>query len=399
MVSFERVKSPLVAHTTLRSHIHMLSVTEGIIAAGILLPLLVVIKTFFQEKKNASLTVLHVLFQFLILAQVVYFFSAQNILTGNPHLLRVFYPIALLSPLLFYLYVYITLHNKLNRYLIGYLLLSTGLVYINYIPIYTLDINSKVAIITSLAKPSDILTQTQGYVPEAVVSIFRIVNSVFFLGLTVSAIARNTTLKQPGFRRVFWWLISFSTLTAVSLVIESVSIIEFTFLTSKFVASNQVLVTSIWASCWLGISVYKLLEPYASAEITQYGVSTYYQATGKTFADQSTDVQKKALDLYLREHSCTDPTISRLTIAAYFGLTLEALTQIIDKLYALKVKDLINSFRAKEMASRILAGDLEKMSVETLASECAFNNIGTAYKAFKLETGTTPAKFEKDRRS
>ncbi|MDR9447339.1 MAG: hypothetical protein RI519_06390 [Balneolaceae bacterium] len=377
----------------------MLSVTESILAAGIFLPLLVVVKTFFQEKKNASLTVLHVLFQFLILAQVVYFFSAQNILTGNPHLLRVFYPIALLSPLLFYLYVYITLHNKLNRYLIGYLLLSTGLVYINYIPIYTLDINSKVAIITSLTKPSDILTQTQGYVPEAVVSIFRIANSVFFLGLTVSAIARNTTLKQPGYRRVFWWLLTFSTLTAVSLVIESVSIIEFTFLTSPFVASNQVLVTSIWALCWLGISVYKLLEPYASAEITQYGASTYYQATGDTFADQSEGIQKEALDQYLRDQSCSDPTFSRLNIAAYFGLTLEALAQLIDEIYALKVKDLINTFRAKEMASRILAGDLEKMSVETLASECAFNNIGTAYKAFKLETGTTPAKFEKDRRS
>jgi methylphosphotriester-DNA--protein-cysteine methyltransferase len=63
------------------------------------------------------------------------------------------------------------------------------------------------------------------------------------------------------------------------------------------------------------------------------------------------------------------------------------------------VNDLINSFRAKEMASRIKAGELEKMSVETLASECAFNNIGTAYKAFKLETGTTPTKFEKARRS
>jgi AraC-like DNA-binding protein len=379
----------------------MLSVSESIIAAGIFLPLLVVVKTFFQEKKNASLTVLHVLFQFLILAQVVYFFSAQNILTGSPHLLRVFYPIALLSPLLFYLYVYITLHNKLNRYLIGYLLLSTGLVYINYIPIYTLDINSKVAIITSLTKPSDILTQTQGYIPEAVISLFRIANSVFFLGLTVSAIAGNTTLNQnqPGYRRVLWWLLTFSTLTAVSLVIESVSIIEFTFLTSQFVASNQVLVTSIWASCWLGISVYKLLEPYASAEITQYGASTYYQATGKTFTDQSEGIQKDAIDQYLRDQSCSDPTFSRLNIAAYFGLTLEALTQIIDNLYALKVNDLINTFRAKEMASRILAGDLEKMSVETLASECAFNNIGTAYKAFKLETGTTPAKFEKDRRS
>jgi AraC-like DNA-binding protein len=145
--------------------------------------------------------------------------------------------------------------------------------------------------------------------------------------------------------------------------------------------------------------VYKLLEPYASAEITQYGTSTYYQATGKTFADQSEGIQKEAIDQYLRDQSCSDPTFSRLNIAAYFGLTLEALTQIIDKLYALKVKDLINTFRAREMASRILAGDLEKMSVETLASECAFNNIGTAYKAFKLETGTTPAKFEKDRRS
>jgi AraC-like DNA-binding protein len=331
----------------------------------------------------------------------VYFFSAQNILESNPHLLRVFYPIAWLSPLLFYLYVYITLHNKLNRYLIGYLLLSTALVYINYIPIYSLDVDSKVAIISALERPSDILTRTRGYVPEGFISLFRIANSLFFLGLGVLAIVRNTTLNQnrPGYRRIFWWLVTFCALTAVSLVIESVSIIEFTFLTGQFVASNLTLLTSIWALCWLGVSVYKLLEPYASAEITQYGASTYYQATGKTLADQSESIQKDALDQYLRDQSCSDPTFSRLNIAAYFGLTLEALTQLVDEIYHLKVNDLINSFRAKEMASRITAGELEKMSVETLASECAFNNIGTAYKAFKLETGTTPAKFEKDRRS
>lgn len=377
----------------------MLSVTESIIAAGILLPLLVVVKTFFQEKTNIRLTVLHVLFQFLILALVVYFFNSQNILAGNPHLLRVIYPVAWLSPLLFYLYVYITLHNKLNRYLIGYLLLSTGLVCINYIPTYTLDVDSKVAIITSLAKPGDILTQTRGYVPEAVMSLFWITNSVFFLGLGVLAIARNTTINQPGYRRVFWWLITFSTLTTISLVIQAVGLLEVTFLTSQFVASNQVLVTSIWASCWLGISVYKLLEPYASAEITQYGATTYYQSTGQEFAYQNTGTQKAALDQYLGEHSCKDPTLSRLNLAAYFGLTLEVLSQLVDEIYHLKVNDLINSFRAKEMASRITAGELEKMSVETLASECSFNNIGTAYKAFKLETGTTPAKFEKARRS
>lgn len=69
------------------------------------------------------------------------------------------------------------------------------------------------------------------------------------------------------------------------------------------------------------------------------------------------------------------------------------LTKYINKSLDTNFSELINKYRVNECCTLMNLSDFQHLTVEGIADHCGFNNRNSFYKAFKKNTGQTPAQF------
>ena len=108
-----------------------------------------------------------------------------------------------------------------------------------------------------------------------------------------------------------------------------------------------------------------------------------------------TTVKKQLLELMEREKPYLDSTLRLEQVANRLEVSAHQLSQVINTECNTNFNAFINRYRIREAKQMLHSDRFASYSLEGIAMECGFGNRTSFYRAFRKQTGTTPADFKK----
>lgn len=135
------------------------------------------------------------------------------------------------------------------------------------------------------------------------------------------------------------------------------------------------------------VSVFLIL---ARGRLDKRAGQARYQGT-KISADDAQETIAALAALMEKEQIFRDPNLTLPRVAKRLGVSPQRLSQILNDNMQVSFTNYVNRHRV-EKAKKLLRED-QRLSMEDVIEACGFNTQSTFYKAFKVLTQTTPAKF------
>jgi len=88
-----------------------------------------------------------------------------------------------------------------------------------------------------------------------------------------------------------------------------------------------------------------------------------------------------------------DPKLSIYQLSNKLGISQKNLSVAINQHFKTNFRDFINTYRLKEVKSKLNAIEYNHMSILGIALECGFNSEASFYRIFKKNTGISPKEF------
>jgi len=107
------------------------------------------------------------------------------------------------------------------------------------------------------------------------------------------------------------------------------------------------------------------------------------------------------LETRLRQHMKTNkpylnPTLTIQELADQIDTSLHKLSQVLNQKMGCNFTDYVNRYRVEE-SKKLLRNPKSMYAIDGIGFECGFNSKTTFYKAFKKQTGLTPAAFKQEK--
>lgn len=88
-----------------------------------------------------------------------------------------------------------------------------------------------------------------------------------------------------------------------------------------------------------------------------------------------------------------NPKLSIYQLSNMLGISQKNLSVVINQHFKTNFRDFINTYRLKEVKSKLNDLDYNHMSILGIALECGFNSEASFYRIFKKNTGISPKEF------
>jgi AraC-like DNA-binding protein len=138
---------------------------------------------------------------------------------------------------------------------------------------------------------------------------------------------------------------------------------------------------------WLGIKGYLLAYPASpgTGKKKNTELSDYIVEETKALLKRAMETDK----LYLNPATNLDRT------AAHTGIPAKTISAVLNQHLDLGFTEWVNSYRINEFKQKTRNGDLERLTISAIASECGFSSQATFQRIFKQSTGMTPSEYLK----
>lgn len=120
----------------------------------------------------------------------------------------------------------------------------------------------------------------------------------------------------------------------------------------------------------------------------KYKTSALDADTSRLFLDELTEYMET-------EKPYLDSRLTLPQLASRLGLSTNYLSQIINEQLEINFFDFVNGYRIEEAKKRLVADNEANKNVLTIALDSGFNSKTAFYTAFKKNTGMTPKQFRK----
>lgn len=223
--------------------------------------------------------------------------------------------------------------------------------------------------------------------------------SLFYMRRIMTLTAQYRRVLKQHFAnlksRSLYWVTAYSAvlggvwlLFAAHLFIENT--INLTLLSPSFIA--LLVLTLVWGLSWAGVRQRPAFLPAKQPERTAAEAhSVKYQRSALTH-DQANRIAEK-LTAHMQQHqSYLDPDITLGKLAEGLQVSPNYLSQTLNDTLGMSFFDYINHWRIKDARKRL---EMTEDSILEIAYAVGFNARSSFYKAFKMETGQTPAAYRK----
>lgn len=128
------------------------------------------------------------------------------------------------------------------------------------------------------------------------------------------------------------------------------------------------------------------------AKLTEKKLIQLQQKKGLTISDDNT-YYKEVCHLMEKEKLYRDPEIKLATISERINISSNYLSQLINKLSGQNFSDFVNSYRIKEVKSKLVHPAFLEYPVLSIGLESGFNSKSAFYNSFKKHTGMSPTAY------
>ena len=380
----------------------------GSIFFSVITAYLLFFKTYGYQKFSSQ-----ILAFFLIcyaLCTLAYLLIVSGWIIEIPHFYKIAAPVNYLIPPLGYLYVRSVLRNENAFYKMDYWhLLPFILFAINYLPLYTMDIDQKRDLVNSLLNDNSINYSSQdGFMSEYVHLIARMIQSPIYLyfqwKLIIDFKQKSMFSKYEYHTKyILRWLRIFNWIT--SLVLISILCVYLVVLINPELVNSKavMLFPSLGISIgYLVLSSFLLLNPevlfglpYAirtSEKLSQENLNKKKISSLATIKDYETEIDQLK-QYFIKEKPFLIKTININEIAIALNIPARDFSFIINQLFNKRFTDFINEYRIEYVIQKIEGGYCDKFTIESLSTESGFSTKSTFNIAFKKYKNCTPSEF------
>lgn len=359
---------------------------------------LLTVAVFYKERQYLKAPgVIHLMVYLTCLAVSNFFvvlISSGKILEV-PHLYKAFMPLSFIAPVSSYLYLLSTLKDRqLNTKEISAHFLPGIIILIHYIPFILEDKSLKISILERVVvNPEYVINHNYGWIfSEKQVLIIRSIQNLIYLFLSLKVAEefkkklKSTTLSERGTIQFRW--VRFFIYCQIGYFI-SIHLVYYLFdnqfsgeLNNYWFEQIVFITTSILV---LSISSYLLLNPrvlIAAGEVIKLRTTT---SVGIDF----NLIKRQVLEAQLFR----DKDLSQPKLAIDLNFIPSELNKVIKNSEYEHFNDFINSIRLECFIETAIPDELQRNSIEGIASACGFKSPATFYRVFKEKYGTTPKRY------
>ena len=295
-----------------------------------------------------------------------------------PHLLGITYPIIFLTGPAFYFFIR-TYAEPAFRFKIGHLvhLLPATLIFGLMIPTYLAPISEKLALIRYYYELAP--TENLSAFEWLYLNLYVVVILVY-----VIAALRYVYRQHPNNAKLlkkFCWL--FLALSVLYLVLQSGFILSgASLITSEIILSALMALVILTLGYWI-LDIRQLFPKsakgkYRTSPLSQEAAIAIEQALNKAMNQQ---------EVYL------NPRLRISDMAQLLQVPSHHLSQVLNDRMNTNFYQLVNRYRI-ERCKQILNSDrIQQVSIQGIGFDCGFSNKTSFYRAFKKQTGMTPAQY------
>lgn len=335
----------------------------------------------------------------LVLSNLALVMINMGWMAQTPHFYKVMMPFSLLVPLTNYWYVKGSLGQDLKYRAIDLIqLLPFVLAIIHYVPFYLMPLEQKGPVVQAVIQNSEVLVSYQyGWIfQEIQIYVIRTVQEIIYAFLSFKALFRfrKEYPKQLLDRRskaIHKWITFFVYTLAAYLLGKILSSIVLS-LNYNGIQLNEIVEQTLFLLTALfvfGLSSYLLLNPRSLLALDK----SIANLSEKEYPTNIDDIISKIIEQNWHiNHELTQPQlISELNIKpTEFSMALKAAGFV-------NYNDFLNSIRLKCFLELATPKELERNSIEGIASACGFKSPATFYRIFKAKFKTTPKRYLSDR--
>ena len=352
--------------------------------------------------------ILSLFFIFTIAGITIYLMVITGFINKVPYLYKTAGPLNYLTPVLSYLYVRAVLFNeKTFNYKDLVHLFPFFIIFISYIPYYSLPIAEKAIIVKAISNNLN-LAQTYkfGIIPEKYFFLFIPVQTSFYLILQLLLIVNfkksNQHIEvQNQINDVLKWIKTF-TLASTIFVVGYILLIIGAFNSSTFFQSTSAIIIpglALSISFFI-VSSYLLINPYVLSGLPfikyQKIESSIDELAISLVPFIETDYTKeiKLIDDYFIAHKkYLVQELNMSMVAVSLNIPVRDISYIINNFYGVRFTDFVNKYRIDNFISKLDVTNLDIFTMESLAKESGFGNKSSFYRAFKKIHNLTPLEY------
>ena len=382
---------------------------EVLYIGSIFCALLTIYLLLFKENaiKSYSNYILSAILFLEIYFVIIYLLIYTSLINELPLLYKTAAPFNFLIAPMAYLYVKSVLFNKKGLSAIDFLhFLPFVFAIINYLPFFLIPIAEKKWIVQLTSDDISYAFRYQaGYLPEYVIFVFKIIQSILYLivqwKLIVDFKKENKNIPiESQIKKVVKWLKIFSGIFTT--ILFGFFFMAFFFyvlpLDSYFEFIN--LVQSLLLSVsFFTLSTYILLNPAIldGLPFVKYRLqasSILNQQESRPFIVENFENEIAQIEAYMKEQEVfLNPKITLTQVSAALQIPIRDLSYIINNHFDVRFNDYINQYRVNYF-SKMLADDyLSNYTIDSLIQKAGFSSKSTFHAAFKKIHHCTPSQY------
>ncbi|AMQ58098.1 helix-turn-helix domain-containing protein [Algoriphagus sanaruensis] len=340
-----------------------------------------------------------------------------GLLLEFPFLLRVGSPIFFLIPPIFYLSLRNIVRNpSITKKTDVIHFLPAILHFLELLPLYTLSNQDKVEIIENFFP--DIfafIINVHGLIPTFWVNLAYLIFVILYLSLTLGLVLRfpielRNKLKQQKFKSILFTTLVFYFVFNIIIILSSISIVQFYFTGLDLVVLKGLLLKSslVILFAYNFYFFYKIeLNPDSQSreelledeeEIGLFSLIDKPRSPldWSEIGLDKEDVLCRINQLMEQEKVFLDKGLLLSDFAKKAKIPVRVFPDVLNLMFQKNFKELILERRVHYAKEKIDQGYLDKLTLESLRSECGFGSRTAFFYAFKKEFGLSPNEYWKE---
>ena len=362
-------------------------------------------------KKNAIKSHSNYILSAILFLEIYFVIVYLLIYTGHINELPLLYktaaPFNLLIAPLAYLYVKSVLFNKKRLAATDFLhFLPFFFSIINYLPFFLMPIAEKKLIVQMTSDDISYAFRYQaGYLPEYVIFVFKIIQSILYLIFqwkliidlkieNINILIESQIKKVANWLKIFTWI--FTT------ILFGFFFLAFFFnvlplnIFSEFINLVQSLLLSV---SFFSLSTYILLNPtildglpFIKYRFQESSISN--QQESRPFIVENYENEIAQIETYMKEKEVfLNPKITLTQISATLQIPIKDLSYIINNHFDVRFNDYINQYRINYFSKMLNDDYLNNYTIDSLIQKAGFSSKSTFHAAFKKIHHCTPSQY------
>jgi AraC-like DNA-binding protein len=361
--------------------------------------------------KNALRSFSNYIFSLILLLEVFFIITYLLIYSGGinqvPQLFKAPAPFNFLIPPLAYLYVRSMLLNENKISFTGLLhFIPFFLVFINYIPFYSLPVSQKVEIVHRVSENIYYaLKYKSGIISESYLFYIKILQSLIYLVLQWRLIFQfkksNPNQKiQLQLSLVIHWVKVFTwVFTGIFIGYLFLGFLFSLDPNANIFTLSAVAQGFLLSASFFVLSIYILVNPRILIGLPFVNYKVYEsvltsEKESRPFIRDNYESEITEIEAFMRSSKAyLNPNLTLALVSVETKISTKELSYIINSYYNMRFTDLVNNYRVEYFAQMLYEENLQSYTIDALIKSSGFASKSSFHAAFKKKYNCTPSQF------